>query len=170
MTIKMTIFTHRPHVSLPRFMFCLWLHNRSRMASPGQNRSSIIVMCVREKRNLDVDCIQDYFHGGINNLSTQPYSSADNTIILKKMLGILTIISLTLRLWLICIVSEEYLSVACVGGSHFNVLHNSLINCAVQSKTRLIRLWWPLDEIYLEWNSSGFRSLRCTKFPRSAWW
>ena len=56
---KTTIFTHRPRVSLARFTFCLWRHNRLPMMSqwPGNCDAS-----TRNVASLDIDFIQGYIH------------------------------------------------------------------------------------------------------------
>ena len=46
MTIKTTIFTHRPRVSLARFLFCWWRHNRLLMTSQSPDNCDAVTWIV----------------------------------------------------------------------------------------------------------------------------
>ena len=59
---KTTSFTHRPHVSLARFSFCWWRHNRLLMTSQWPDNCD--VMTWKEISNsLDIDHINGDIHG-----------------------------------------------------------------------------------------------------------
>ena len=45
MTIKTTIFTNRPHVSLARFLFCRWRHNRLLITSQWPDNCDAVRFC-----------------------------------------------------------------------------------------------------------------------------
>ena len=62
MTIKTTIFTHRLRVSLARFSFCWWRHNRLLMTSQWPDNCDTIMWIVISN-SLDIDCIHGDIHG-----------------------------------------------------------------------------------------------------------
>ena len=62
MTIKTTIFPHRPHVSLTRFSFCLWRHNRLLITSQWPDNCDAITWIVISN-SLDIDFIHGDIHG-----------------------------------------------------------------------------------------------------------
>ena len=64
MTIKTTIFTHRPRVSLTRFSFCRWRHNRFLMTSQWPN-NCVAITWIMISNSLDID----FIHGDINGRS-----------------------------------------------------------------------------------------------------
>ena len=59
---KTTIFTHRPRVSLARFSFCWWRHNRLLMTSHWPDNCDAITWIVISK-SLDFDFIHGDIHG-----------------------------------------------------------------------------------------------------------
>ena len=62
MTVKMTIFTHHPHLSLVHFSFCWWRHNQLMMTSQWPDNCDAItwiVIC----NSLNIDFIQGDVHG-----------------------------------------------------------------------------------------------------------
>ena len=59
---KMTIFTHRPRVSLARFSFCYWRHNRLLMMSQWPDNCDAIAWIVIFN-SLDIDLIHGDIHG-----------------------------------------------------------------------------------------------------------
>ena len=61
MTIKMTIFTHRPRVSLAWFSFCWWDHNRLLMMSQWPDNCDVIMWIVISN-SLDIDFIHSDIH------------------------------------------------------------------------------------------------------------
>ena len=62
MTIKTTIFTHCPRVSLTRITFCWWRHNRLLMASRWPDKCDAITWLVISN-SLDIDFIHSDIHG-----------------------------------------------------------------------------------------------------------
>ena len=62
MTINTTGFTHRPRVSLARFSFCWWRHNRLLMTSQLPDNCDAITWIVISN-SLDIDYIHDDVHG-----------------------------------------------------------------------------------------------------------
>ena len=62
MTIKTTIFTHRPRVSLARFSFCWWRHNRLLMTSQWPDNCDTITWIVISN-SLDIEFIYGDIHG-----------------------------------------------------------------------------------------------------------
>ena len=62
MMIKMTIFRHRPHVSLAQFLFCWWCHNRLLMMSQWPDNCDTITWIVISN-SLDIDFIDGDIHG-----------------------------------------------------------------------------------------------------------
>ena len=62
MTIKITIFSHRPHVSLARFSFCWWHHNRLLMTSQWPHNCDTIMWIVISN-SLDIN----FIHGDIHS-------------------------------------------------------------------------------------------------------
>ena len=65
-TIK-TIFTHRPRVSLTRFSFCRWCHNRLLMTSQWPiNCDAITWIVISNSLHMDD---MDFIHGDINGQS-----------------------------------------------------------------------------------------------------
>ena len=62
--MKTTIFTHRPRVSLYRFSFCRWRHNRLLITSQWPNNCDTLTWIVISN-SLDVD----FIHGDINSRS-----------------------------------------------------------------------------------------------------
>ena len=62
MTIETTRFTHRPRVSLARFCFCWWRHNRVVMASQWPNNCDANTWQVISN-SLDIDFINGNIHG-----------------------------------------------------------------------------------------------------------
>ena len=62
MTIKITIFSHRPHVSLARFSFCWWHHNRLLMTSQWPHNCDRIMWIVISN-SLDIN----FIHGDIHS-------------------------------------------------------------------------------------------------------
>ena len=62
MTIKMTIFTHRPRVSLVRFSFCWWRHNGLLMTSQWPDNCDSVMYIVKSN-SLYVDFIHGDIHG-----------------------------------------------------------------------------------------------------------
>ena len=62
MTIKRTSFTHRPRVSLARFSFCWWRHNRLLMTSQWPDNCDAIMWIVISN-SLDIDFIHGDIHG-----------------------------------------------------------------------------------------------------------
>ena len=63
-TIKMTIFSHRPCVSLVRFSACWWHHNWLLMTSQWPDNCDTITWIVISN-SLDID----FIHGGIHGRS-----------------------------------------------------------------------------------------------------
>ena len=59
---KTTCFTHRPHVSLARFLFCCWRHNRLLMTSQWPHNCDAITWIVISNP-LDIDYIHGDIHG-----------------------------------------------------------------------------------------------------------
>ena len=68
MTIKTTIFTHRPRVSLVRSLFCRWRHNRLLMTSQQRNNCDAITRIVISN-SLEID----FIHGDIHGRSCKKY-------------------------------------------------------------------------------------------------
>ena len=62
MTMKSTIFTHRPRVSLARFSFCCWCHNWLLMTSQWADSCDAITWIVISN-SLDINFIHDDIHG-----------------------------------------------------------------------------------------------------------
>ena len=62
MTIKTTIFTHCPRVSLARCPFCRWRHNRSLMMSQWPDNCDAVTWKVISN-SLDIDFIYGDIHG-----------------------------------------------------------------------------------------------------------
>ena len=62
MTIKTTSFTHRPRVSLARFSFCWWRHNRLLMTSQWPDNCDATTW-VMISTSLDIDFIHGDVHG-----------------------------------------------------------------------------------------------------------
>ena len=62
MTIKMTIFTHRPRASLAGFALCWWRHNRLLMTSQLPDNCDAITWIVISN-SLDIDFIHGDIHG-----------------------------------------------------------------------------------------------------------
>ena len=62
MTIKTTIFTHRPRVSLVRFSFCWWRHNWLLMTSQWPDNCDSVTYIVISN-SLDIDFIHGDIHG-----------------------------------------------------------------------------------------------------------
>ena len=62
MTIKTTILTHCPSVSLTQFSCCCWRHNRLLMMSQWQDNCDAITWIVISK-SLDIDFIHGDIHG-----------------------------------------------------------------------------------------------------------
>ena len=60
--VKTTIFTHRPHVSLPQFSFCWWQHNRLPKTSQWLDNCDAITWIVISN-SLDIDFIHGDIHG-----------------------------------------------------------------------------------------------------------
>ena len=58
---KMTIFTHRPLVSLAQFSFCWWRHNRLLMTSQWPDNYDAITLIVLSN-SLDINLIQCDVH------------------------------------------------------------------------------------------------------------
>ena len=54
--------THRPHVSLARFLLCWWRHNRLLMTSQRQDNCDVITWIVISN-SLDIDYIHGDIHG-----------------------------------------------------------------------------------------------------------
>ena len=59
---KTTMCTHRPHVSLARFSFCWWRHNRLLMMSQWPDNCNAI-MWIMIFNSLDIDLIHGDIHG-----------------------------------------------------------------------------------------------------------
>ena len=59
---KPTIFTHCSRVSLTRFSFCWWRHNRSLMTSQWLDNCDAVTRIVISN-SLDIDFIHGYIHG-----------------------------------------------------------------------------------------------------------
>ena len=77
MTIKTTSFTHRPRVSLARFSFCWWRHNRLLMTSQWPDNCDAITWIVLSN-SLDID----FIHGDIHGRSCKKFKwSIDGTIL-----------------------------------------------------------------------------------------
>ena len=70
MTIKMTIFSHHPRVSLARFSFCWWCHNRLLIMSQWSDNCDAIKWIVISN-SLDID----FIHGDIHGRSCKKYQS-----------------------------------------------------------------------------------------------
>ena len=64
MTIKITSFTHRPRVSLARFSFCWWCHNRLLMTSQWPDSCDAITW-IMISNSLDIDFIQGDIHSHV---------------------------------------------------------------------------------------------------------
>ena len=69
MTIKTPIFAHRPRVSLARFSFCWWRHNRLLMTSQWPDSFDAITWIVISS-SLDID----FIHGDIHDRSCKKTS------------------------------------------------------------------------------------------------
>ena len=69
MTIKTKNFTHRPSVSLARFSFCWWRHNRLLMTSQWPDNCDTITWQVISN-SLDID----FIHGDIHGRSCKKYA------------------------------------------------------------------------------------------------
>ena len=61
MMTKMKIFSHRPRVSLARFSFCWWCHNRLLTTSQWADNCDAITW-IMISNSLDID----FIHGGIH--------------------------------------------------------------------------------------------------------
>ena len=61
MMIKMTIFTHHPHVSVAQFSFCWWCHNRLLMTSQWPDNCGGITWIIISNW-LDIDFIHHDIH------------------------------------------------------------------------------------------------------------
>ena len=81
-TIKTTIFTHRPRVSLARLSFCWWRHNRLPMTSQWPDNCDAITWIVISN-SLDID----FIHGDIHDRSC------------KKIAHVLCCISISSNHW-----------------------------------------------------------------------
>ena len=62
MTIKTTNLTHRPRVSITRFSFCWWRHNRLLMTSKWPDNCDAIKW-IMTANLLDIDFIHGHIHG-----------------------------------------------------------------------------------------------------------
>ena len=62
MTTETMIFTHRPRISLARFSFCWWRHNRLLMTSKWPDNCDAITGIVISN-SLDIDFIHGDIHG-----------------------------------------------------------------------------------------------------------
>ena len=88
--LKTTIFTHRLHVSLARFFFCWWRHNRLLMTSQWPDNGDAITR-IMISNSLDIDFIHGDIHGG----SCKKYQS----LVLVCGCGNLSIPSIAISAW-----------------------------------------------------------------------
>ena len=72
MTMKTTIFTHHSCVSLARFAFCWWRHNRLLMTSQRPDNCDASTLEVISN-SLDIDFIHGDIHGRSCNKKQMPY-------------------------------------------------------------------------------------------------
>ena len=68
LTIKTTIFTHHPRVSLARFSFCWWRHNQLLMTSQWPDNCDAISW-ILISNSLDID----FIHGDIHDRSCKKW-------------------------------------------------------------------------------------------------